>query len=207
MATVLHIQASPMGDLSYSKRLARAFLDSYGSAHREDRIVTLELWKETLPPFDFVAASGKYKIIRGMPHSEEEASAWKRVLEMIDQFKGADKVVVSTGMWNFSIPYRLKQYLDVIVQPGHTFGFDPEKGYFGLVTGKPLMLLLASGGEYPEGTPGAQFDYQKPYLEMIFRFMGFTDVRTLRSEGTLGPGAETNHAAAEAAAIEAVKEF
>ena len=137
MATVLHIQASPMGDLSYSKRLARAFLDSYGSAHREDRIVTLDLWKETLPPFDFVAASGKYKIIRGMPHSEEEASAWKKVLEMIDQFKGADKVVVSTGMWNFSIPYRLKQYLDVIVQPGHPSALTQKKATSGWLPANP----------------------------------------------------------------------
>lgn len=207
MSTVLHIQASPMGDLSFSSRLAKAFFNAYGLAHREDRVVTLDLWKDTLPDFDFVAASGKYKIIRGMPHSEEEALAWKKVLELIGQFKGADKVVLSTGMWNFSIPYRLKQYLDIIVQPGHTFGFDAKKGYFGLVTGKPALLLLASGGEYPEGTPGAAFDFQKPYLEMIFRFMGFADVRTVRSEGTLGPGVEASYAAAEASAIAAAREF
>lgn len=207
MAAVLHIQASPMVDLSFSNRLAKAFLSAYGRAHPEDRIVTLDLWKDTLPHFDFIAASGKYKIMRGMPHSEEEALAWKRVLELIAQFKGADKVVLSTGMWNFSIPYRLKQYLDVIVQPGHTFGVDPEKGYFGLVTGKPAILLLASGGTYPEGTPGAAFDFQKPYLEMIFRFMGFTDVRCVRSEGTLGPGAETSYTAAEESAIQVAGEF
>ncbi len=207
MATVLHIQASPMGDLSFSSRLAKAFFNAYRMVHRGDRVLTLDLWKDTLPHFDFAAASGKYKIIRGMPHSEEEALAWKKVLELIGQFKEADKVVLSTGMWNFSIPYRLKQYLDVIVQPGHTFGVDPEKGYFGLVTGKPAMLLLASGGEYPEGTPGAAFDFQKPYLEMIFRFMGFTDVRTVRSEGTLGPSAEANYAAAEASVIAAAREF
>lgn len=190
MATILHIQSSPMKEISFSNRLAAAFLDAYTSGHPEDRIETLDLWHADLPHFDFLAASGKYKIIRGMPHSPEEASAWEKVLGLIGQFKRADKVVLSAGMWNFSIPYRLKQYLDVIVQPGHTFGFDPQKGYFGLVTGKPLVLLLASGGEYPEETGGVRFDFQKPYLEMIFQFMGFSDMRTLRVEGTLGPRAE-----------------
>lgn len=207
MAKLLHIKSSPMGDLSFSGRLAETFLNAYVFEHKDDSIDTLDLWQEELPHFDFTAASGKYKIIRGMPHSADEASAWEKVLKLIDQFKSADKVILSSGMWNFSIPYRLKQYLDVIVQPGHTFGFDPEKGYFGLVTGKPLILLLASGGEYPEGMAAARFDFQKPYLEMIFRFMGFTDIRTLRTEGTLGPAADEKLEKARTAAADYAREF
>jgi FMN-dependent NADH-azoreductase len=181
-----------MGDRSFSARAARAFLDSYAASHGGDTIELMDLWKADLPHFDFTAASGKYKIMRGMEHSREEARAWEAVTRLVGHLKSADKVLVSTGMWNFSIPYRLKQYLDVIIQPGLTFAFDPEKGYSGLVTGKPLQLILASGGEYPAGTPAAGYDFQKPYLEMIFGFIGFTEIRTLRVEGTLAPNAESN---------------
>jgi FMN-dependent NADH-azoreductase len=207
MAKILHIQTSPMRDRSYSIRTAQVFLEAYLAANPGDTIEKLGLWETDLPDFDFIAASGKYKIMRGLPHSEEEALAWTRVTQAVDQLKAADKVVVSTGMWNFSIPYRLKQYIDIIVQPGLTFAYDAVKGYSGLVTGRPLQLILASGGEYPAGTPMADFDFQKPYLEMIFRFIGFTDIRSLRVEGTLSPAAQDNLEKTKKIAMEAGRRF
>ena len=35
-------------------------------------------------------------------------------------------------MWNFGIPYKLKQWIDVITQPGLAFRFDPAQGYLPL---------------------------------------------------------------------------
>jgi len=207
MAKLLHIQASPMGDLSFSNRLASAFLDSYGAAHPSDSIEQLDLWKKDLPPFDFTAASGKYKVLRGLDHSPEEARAWQRVVELTEHLKSADKVVLSSGMWNFSVPYRLKQFIDNIVQPGLSFSYDPVKGYSGLITGKPLQILLASGSEYPAGSDAAAMDFQKPYLEMIFQFIGFQDIRTLRVEGTLSARAGSNLEKGMEAAVEAGKNF
>lgn len=207
MAKLLHTLSSPMEERSFSARAAKAFLDAYVSAHPGDSVEVLDLWKTELPHFDITAASGKYKIMRGLDHSGDEARAWEGVIRLIEHLKSADKVLVSAGMWNFSIPYRLKQYLDVIIQPGYTFSFDPEKGYSGLVTGKPLQLILASGGEYPEGSPAAGFDFQKPYLEMIFGFIGFTDIRTLRVEGTLSPNADSNLNRITEAARAAGKDF
>jgi FMN-dependent NADH-azoreductase len=93
-------------------------------------------------------------------------------------------------MWNFGIPYRLKQYIDIITQPGLTFSYDPEKGYTGLVTGKPVLFVLARGGEYPEGTPAVAFDHQTSYLKTIFAFMGFTDMSAILVEPTLMAGPE-----------------
>ena len=61
-------------------------------------------------------------------------------------FKSADKYLVSLPMWNFSIPYKLKQYIDLLVHRGLTFSFTPEGGYKGLVTGKPLVAVYARGG-------------------------------------------------------------
>lgn len=207
MAKLLYIQASPMGDRSFSIRAARVFLDAYLAANSRDVVEEMDLWKPGLPDFDVTAASGKYKVMRGLDHSEEEARAWSSVVQTIEQLKAADKVVVSTGMWNFSIPYRLKQYIDIVVQPGLTFSYDVEKGYSGLVTGKPLQLILASGGEYPAGSPMAGFDFQKPYLEMIFGFIGFTDIRSLRVEGTLSPSAADNLKTAKKPLVEAGQRF
>lgn len=207
MAKLLNIQASPMDDLSFSIRAARAFVKAYRETHPADQVETLDLWQADIPAFDYTAASGKYKVMRGLPHAANEASAWQRVVMAVNHFKSADKILVSSPMWNFGIPYRLKQYIDVIVQPGLTFSYDPKTGYSGLVTGRPAQLILARGGEYPQGTQAASFDHQRPYLELLFGFIGFTDVRTLVVEPTLAPASEAKLAAAISAAQEAARRF
>lgn len=207
MAKLLHIKASPMGNLSFSSRAAFTFLDAYNVLYPSDAIETLDLWKAELPEFDFIAASGRYKVLRGMNHSDEEAAAWAKVVNFIDRFKAADKYVFSTGMWNFSIPYKLKQFFDIIVQPGLTFSYDPEKGYSGLVTGKPAQLILARGGDYPAGSPMEKMDFQKSYMETILKFIGFTQVKTILVEGSLSPAADNRLTDARMAAAEAARFF
>jgi len=190
MAKLLYIKASPMKDRSYSSQAAEAFLKSYTEKNPHDTIETLDLWNSDIPDFDYMASEGKYKIMRGKSHTSEEGEAWKKIVETTDYFKSFDKIVLSTPMWNFSIPYRLKHYIDIIVQPGLTFSFSPDKGYTGLITGKPLQLILARGGVYAEGTEASAFDLQFPYLQSIFGFIGFTDIRSIFVEPTLAGGQE-----------------
>ena len=113
-------------------------------------------------------------------------------------------------MWNFNIPYRLKQYIDILVQPTYTFSFSPDEGYKGLVTGKPLFIAYSRGGEYPVGTEGEAFDFQTKYLQLVLGFIGFTDILTVVVEPTLQGGpdlAKERRAAAIAQAREMAKAF
>jgi FMN-dependent NADH-azoreductase len=190
MSKVLYIKASPMKERSNSIAAADAFVDEYKKSHPGDQIKTIDVFTMKLPEFDFVAASGKYKIMRGKPHSPEEKTAWDKVVATITEFKDADKYVLAVPMWNFSIPYRLKQYIDVIVQPGQTFTVDSTGSYKGLVTGKPALVVYARGGDYTKGTPGEQYDQQSKYLESILGFIGFADIKTLAVEPTLAGGPE-----------------
>jgi FMN-dependent NADH-azoreductase len=190
--------------------VAKAFLDSYRQARPGGRVEVLDLYKTDIPPFYAPQAKAKYAVMSGQPPRDEAEAAWLPVVKTIDHFKKFDGYVLSSPMWNFSIPYRLKQYIDAIVQPSLTVSFSPEKGYTGLVTGKPLLLILARGGVYPEGDPCKTFDFQETYLRGIFGFIGFTDIRAIRIQGTLQNGpeqveADTRKAIAEAAA--AAKEF
>jgi len=190
MAKALHIQTSERESESFSIRVAQAFLRSYLESHPGDSVKTLRLGKNTIPQFGALAISAKYRVLYGRAHTEEEALVWKTVEATIEDFKSAEKLVISSPMWNFSIPYRLKQYFDVIVQPGYTFSYSPKEGYQGLVTGRPAMLLLARGGEYAPGTEGAALDFQRPYLESILQFIGFTKIDSIVVEPTLQGGPE-----------------
>jgi FMN-dependent NADH-azoreductase len=188
MSKLLYIQASPRIERSYSIAVADAFVSTYKQANPKDEIVTMNLFKKDLPPFDGLTVQAKYTILHGLKHSPEELGAWRKVEDLIAEFKSADKYVMAVPMWNFGIPYRLKQYLDILVQPTYTFSFSPQEGYKGLVLGKPIFVAYSRGGAYPKGSAEEAFDLQTKYLQLILGFIGFTDVRTLHVEPTLaGP--------------------
>lgn len=190
MSKILYIKASPMGDRSSSISAADAFVAAYKEANPDDEVQILDLFEAALPEFNFGAVSAKYKIMHGQEHSSEDAAVWDGIVAVINEFKAAKKYVLAVPMWNFSIPWRLKQYLDIIIQPGHTFTVKEGGGYDGMVKGKPVFVAYARGGEYPPDTPGEAFDNQKPYLELVLGFMGFTDIRSVVIEPTLASGPE-----------------
>jgi FMN-dependent NADH-azoreductase len=207
MGKLLYIQASPRVGRSHSLAVADAFVESYRENNPDDEIVTLDLFKANLLPFDGLAVQAKYTILHGQKHSQEELDAWKAVEVVIEEFKSADKYVMAVPMWNFGIPYPLKHYIDIILQPGYTFSYTPEEGYKGLVTGKPIFIAYARGGEYPPGSDYEAFDLQKKYLELILGFyMGFTDIRSIVVEPTVMGGPEVAKAKREAA-IEKAKQM
>ena len=206
MAKLLYIKASPMGELSYSIAVADAFIEAYREQNAQDKIKVIDLFKAALPAFDFEAASAKYKIMHGKEHSPKDRRIWQAIVCLIDEFKSADKYVLAVPMWNFSIPYRLKQYIDILVQPGYTFTVTASGGYDGSVKGKPVFIAYARGGEYVAGTASEAFDLQKKYLELILGFMGLTDIRLVTVEPTLAAGPETANQK-RAAAIEKAKQL
>lgn len=195
MAKLLHIIASPRND-SYSTQAAEGFIAEVMRNSRGGEVETLDLTKANLPAFDAPSAKAKYAIMSGAAPQGPAEKAWARVKEIIDHFKSVNAYVISSPMWNFGVPYYLKQYIDIIVQPGMSFAYSPEKGYEGLITGKRAALFLARGSEYP---PGAAMDFQRPYLEMILKFIGITDFRTFVIGPTLAAGPDTANTKLKAA--------
>ncbi|QDS91699.1 FMN-dependent NADH-azoreductase [Roseimaritima multifibrata] len=204
MSKLLYIESSPRKQRSKSITVAKAFLEKYQAVHPGDEVVTLDLWQRKLPEFDGYTIDAKYQVLHGHGFDPDQEAAWKSVVEICDEFKSADKYVISLPMWNFGIPYKLKHYIDVLTQPGQTFSFDPATGYSGLVTGKPVAVVYARGGAY--GSDEAKgMDLQKGYMDLLLGFIGFTDVHSIMVEPTLA--AADDVAKTEAAAIERAEEI
>ena len=163
MARLIHIQTSPRGSRSASQAVAAHFIESYCAAHPGDTVDMLDLWKTELPEINGTMLDAAYAIKHGQPHSPEQLHVWQAVVRIADRFKSADKYLVSLPMWNFSIPYKLKHYIDLLVHRGLTFSFTPGEGYKGLVTGKPLVAVYARGGAYGPGSGAEGWDQQSKY--------------------------------------------
>ncbi len=186
MADVLWIEASPKGEGAGSTAMARAFLAAYREKHPDDTMRELNVWSSDLPEFGEHHANAKLAPLEGKQLTTEQRAAWERVEATIRDFDAADKIVLSTPMWNFSIPHKLKNYIDILVQPVLTFGFDAEKNeHVGLLRDRPVQLILTRSST-EEGSPG---DFQLPYLKFVLAFIGLQDVRALVAQATTQPDA------------------
>lgn len=148
--TILHIDASINGDNSASRALTNSVIEQLKTAQ----------WGEKIVYRDLVASP--------LPHLTLDAFADTTVL---DEFLAADTIVIGAPMYNFTLPTQLKAWLDRILVAGKTFSYD-ENGPRGLVTGKRVIIALARGGFYNEGSPAAAFEYLRSYLTSVFNFIG-----------------------------------
>jgi FMN-dependent NADH-azoreductase len=209
MAKLLYIEASPRKDRSKSTQVARTFLAAYQKNRPDDSIQTLDLWATNLPRFDGDTLEAKYAILQGQAHTPGQAQAWKAVVDVIEHFKSADKYVFSLPMWNFGVPYIVKHFIDVLIQPGLTFSFDPQTGYKGLVTGKKAVAIYARGGAYGPGTGMEDYDLQSKTLGGVLGFIGLTDLVNIFVEPTLAPPevSAAGFSKAEELAVSTAKSF
>ncbi len=186
MTKLLYIESSPRGKRSYSTNIANAFLERWRQNNPTGEVDHLSLWNEELPPYDQNMLDAKYAVLGGGEPAEGQVAAWARIQQIADRFKSADLYLFSVPMWNFSLPYTLKHYFDLLIQPGITFSFSPETGFAGLVTGKKAVLVFARGGAYSEGSGMEIYDYQTGFLQTMLGFIGITDTRSVVMEPTLG---------------------
>ena len=202
MSRLLYIKASPRGTASKSSAVA----DVYVAALRErlpDLVVdTLDLAQEKLPDFDGDKVSAKMAVIAGQTQEGSQKSAWDEIAAVANRFISADRYLIAVPMWNGGIPYRLKQYIDVIHQPGLLWGLDPQTGYFGLLKNKKAVLALTSGA-YGLSMPSPAFgvDHHSIYLRDWLNQAGVTDIEEIRFQPTLlNPDPEGSFDAAVAVA-------
>jgi FMN-dependent NADH-azoreductase len=183
---LLHLRCSPRAN-SASSAAAEAFLTKFRQARPSWDIDLQDLWRETLPEFDGAALEAKYARLSGRPFSGPEGNAFAVVERLALRFSLAERVLISAPMWNFGVPYKLKQWFDLIVQPGLTFSFNPAEGYRGLVKDRPTIVILASGSDFVTGMNRGRVDMATPYLRDILRFIGVHSVRFVAIGPTVGP--------------------
>jgi FMN-dependent NADH-azoreductase len=179
MTKLLHIQSSLRIGRSASIAVAGHFLEVHRAAHPSETIETLNLWEADLPEFDGATIDASYAAKQGQAPTPTQLEAWRVTVRIADYFKSADKYLFSLPMWNFGISYKLKHYIDVLVQRGLAFSFTPETGYKGLITGKPAIAIYARGGAYGPGSGAESYDAQSTYFRQVLGFIGFTDIKEI----------------------------
>ena len=148
--TILHIDSSITGEQSASRTLTSSIVNRIRAAQPAAALVYRDLAADPLP------------------HLTLDQFADTSVL---DEFLAADTVVVGAPMYNFTLPTQLKAWIDRLAIAGTTFRYT-ENGPEGLVKNKRVIVALARGGFYGEGTPAAALEHLETYLRGVFNFIG-----------------------------------
>jgi FMN-dependent NADH-azoreductase len=198
---VLHIIATPRAEKSNALRVSKVFLDSLAKLDPGLEVDVVDLFNHDLPALAGDNIEAKYTLMMGQPISKEHEESWRQIENLIRHFMSADAYVISTPMWNLSIPYALKYYIDCLVQPGYAFGFNSMGVVEPLVLGKRMVCVTSRGSDYSPGSPMHAYDFQQPYLRAIFGFIGITDMAFISVEATdISSQRELAFASAEAQA-------
>ncbi|ARV57740.1 FMN-dependent NADH-azoreductase [Nostocales cyanobacterium HT-58-2] len=184
MAHLLHIDASPRGERSHSRRLTRELVEAWKQAHPTDTVTYRDVGRYPVPHIDelWIAAAYTPQELR----TPQMSAAIQISDQLIDEFLAANIYVMGLPMYNFNVPSGFKAYLDQIVRVGRTFAFEPENRnapYKGLVHNKKIFLITARGASgYGPGGSFEAYNYQDPYLKVVFGFIGITDITFIHVE-------------------------
>ena len=148
--TILHIDSSINGENSASRAISRSIVGQLRASDPVSELVTRDLVSEPLP------------------HLTLDTFADSTVL---DEFLAADTIVIGAPMYNFTLPTQLKAWLDRILVAGKTFRYTAN-GPEGLAGGKRVIVALARGGFYDQGSQASALEHLESYLRGIFNFIG-----------------------------------
>jgi FMN-dependent NADH-azoreductase len=109
-------------------------------------------------------------------------------------------------MWNFSIPYKLKQLIDLTAQRNYLFTYD-GKEYGPCLSIPKALVVYTRGSTYRVDTPiPPSFDHQAPYVDFWLRQIGVHEIRSVLVDNAWNQN-DAESAASLAAAKRSVEEI
>ncbi|BAS59734.1 FMN-dependent NADH-azoreductase 2 [Leptolyngbya boryana NIES-2135] len=184
MAQLLHIDASPRGERSHSRRMTREFVQQSQQSHPNDAIAYRDVGRNPIPHvYEAWIAAAFSSPEQYTPRLQE---AIRLSDQLVDEFLAADIYVIGVPMYNFSVPSGFKAYIDQIVRIGRTVDIESNESgnvYTPLVLDKKMYIIEARGdsGFQPSGRYEAM-NHHDPYLATVFEFMGITDITFVHVE-------------------------
>lgn len=171
---ILRINSSARTDGSVSRELSDLLTQAL--AGDSGQVVVRDLAAQPVPQVnvDWVGANFTDPAER----SDGQRETLKGSDELIAELHAADHIVIGVAMYNFSIPSSLKAWIDNVARARETFKYT-EDGPEGLLTGKTVWMVMASGGARLD----SEADFATPYLRFILGFLGITDVRVINGMG------------------------
>lgn len=156
MTTLLHIDSSPRGERSLSRKLSQAFVDQWRAREPAADVIVRDVGRNPPPLITEAWIAAAFT----PPDARTPAQRDELMLsdQLIAELARADVIVIGAPMHNYGMPAALKAWFDKVIRIGQTFSFDLGRGDFPLepiMAGKTLVVL-SSRGEFGFGPGGVR---------------------------------------------------
>jgi FMN-dependent NADH-azoreductase len=179
VAHLLHIDSSISGDASVSRALTARTADRWREAHPDGTVAYRDLGADPVP--HLTATTGLARIVAPEARSPAQQASWDLSVELIDEVKAADTVILGLPLYNFGAPSSVKAWVDHLIAGG--LSYDPET-QAGLLAGRELVVIASRGGGYAPGTPRDGWDHAEQWLPHGIAMTGL-EPRFITAELTL----------------------
>lgn len=169
---ILNINSSSNKSTSTSSNYAQKVVDRLTSTYPNATVVNRHTTYSDLPFINQEILGALF--VKG-ERTPEQKQALQVSDELVEELKAADTIVISSPIYNFSIPASLKAYFDLVARAGLTFTYT-ENGPQGLLTGKKAYIVISSGGT----EINSDIDFAGKYMKHFLGFIGITDVEFVR---------------------------
>ena len=173
----MHIDCSARTVASVSRMLSRTVVDQLFKREPTLQLIRRDLGIEAPQPVSNMEAEAFF--IPAPDRTAEQVRILADSDTMTEELLSADILVLGTPMYNFNVPASLKAWIDYVVRPGKTFRRVANGNLEGLCGDKKVYVCTASSGK----SRGTDMDHLRPYLDVIFAFIGITDVIYFDAEG------------------------
>ncbi len=176
MKTLLRIDASIRKKGSYSRDIGDFFQSQWEIKNPEGRIINRDLAEQNVPHINQRLTEAFYW--EGNTHEILSLSD-----QIIKEVMACDTLLITSALYNFSLPSSLKSYIDHLVRINKTFSQGSDGRYLGLMKNKQAIIVTSKGGIY-KGTNYGHLDFQDPYLKAVLNFIGIQMIEVFSIEGT-----------------------
>ena len=177
---VLHITARHSNDSVVSI----VTNDLLSKLNFEYNVKERDLWKEPMIPYKMDHVMAKFNIMKGHGTAQDHET-FEPIKTLASELNETDLLILSTPLWNMSIPYVMKQYVDIVIQPG--LNFMETKDWPAKITpvtkDKSIVVIYSCGAEV--GQDALPVDYLGDYIRDVFGLVGFSDFHALRMTGVM----------------------
>ena len=171
MRTLLHIDSSPMGDDSVSRRLTREFVNRWRAANPQGRVIHRDLAAIAIPVIDAEWVAANYTPPAARTARQNDLLSRSR--GFIAELAEADDYVLGMPVHNWGPSASFKLWVDQIVTPT-----GPK------LHNKRATFIIAAGRLSRPGSTHGSENHIEPWLRTVFGRFGVEDVRFLLADNT-----------------------
>lgn len=179
MQNVLIVHSSPNIKASNSRLIGKQVEEKIKNRYPNANFVYRDLVEINIPHLDL-------QTLEALQSREQVGNPFAQLsLELIQEVKDADIIVITSPMYNWGVPSNLKAWIDHISRPGYMFSYTAT-GTVGLLIDKKVILVTSAGGVYSQGFLKS-IDFLEPYLIHILNIFGIANIQIVRVEGVAIP--------------------